>query len=205
MDNLWIYAFTVFTGFFAIMNPLANTPIYIGLVQGATKAEKLRIALTSTLLAFFIVGSFIIFGKYIFQFFGLTIPAFKLAGGILIFYVGFEMLQSKKSSIHNQEAIEFDESVAVSPLAIPILAGPGTIVTAMNYTIDTNFIHIAIIILMLAFILFVTYLSFIYSTKLVQYIGQGLIIVIGKLMGIILTVIGMGMIIGGIKLAFNLS
>ena len=205
MDNLWIYAFTVFTGFFAIMNPLANTPIYIGLVQGATKAEKLRIALTSTLLAFFIVGSFIIFGKYIFQFFGLTIPAFKLAGGILIFYVGFEMLQSKKSSIHNQDATEFDESVAVSPLAIPILAGPGTIVTAMNYTIDTNFIHIAIIILMLAFILFVTYLSFIYSTKLVQYIGQGLIIVIGKLMGIILTVIGMGMIIGGIKLAFNLS
>jgi len=95
--------------------------------------------------------------------------------------------------------------VAVSPLAIPILAGPGTIVTAMNYTIDTNYIHIAVIILMLALILFVTYLSFVYSTKLVQLIGQGIIIVIGKLMGIILTVIGMGMIIGGIKLAFNLS
>ena len=205
MDNIWIYAFTVFTGFFAIMNPLANTPIYMGLVQGASRAEKLRIALTSTFVAFLIVGSFIIFGKYIFQFFGLTIPAFKLAGGILIFYVGFEMLQSKKSTIHNQEPVEFDESVAISPLAIPILAGPGTIVTAMNYTINANYIHISIIILVLAIMLLITYLSFIYSTKLVQYIGQGMIIVIGKLMGIILTVIGMGMVIGGIQLAFNLS
>ena len=205
MDNLSIYALTVLTGFFAIMNPLANTPIYMGLVQGASKAQKLRIALTSTLVAFFIVGSFVIFGKYIFQFFGLTIPAFKLAGGILIFFVGFEMLQSKKSTINNQEPVEFDESVAISPLAIPILAGPGTIVTAMNYTIGSDFVHIGIIILMLAFILFVTYLSFIYSTKLVQYIGQNLITVIGKLMGIILTVIGMGMIIDGIKLAFNLT
>jgi len=205
MDNIWIYAFTVFTGFLAIMNPLANTPIYMGLVQGASKAEKLHIALSSTIIAFFIVGSFIIFGKYIFEFFGLTIPAFKLAGGVLIFFVGFEMLQSKKSTIHTQEPAEFDESVAVSPLAIPILAGPGTIVTAMNYTINANYIHIAVILLMLALILFITYLSFIYSTKLVQRIGQGIIVVIGKLMGIILTVIGMGMIIGGIKLAFDLS
>jgi len=205
MDSIWIYALTVFTGFLAIMNPLANTPIYIGLVQGASKAEKLRIAQTSTLTAFLIVSSFIIFGNYIFQFFGLTIPAFKLAGGVLIFFVGFEMLQSKKSTIHNQEPMEFDESVAVSPLAIPILAGPGTIVTAMNYTINANYIHIGIIILMLAFILLVTYLSFVYSTKLIQLIGQGNIIVVGKLMGIILTVIGMGMIIGGIKLAFNLG
>jgi len=205
MDSIWIYALTVFTGFLAIMNPLANTPIYMGLVQGASKAEKLRIAQTSTLTAFLIVSSFIIFGNYIFQFFGLTIPAFKLAGGVLIFFVGFEMLQSKKSTIHSQESMEFDESVAVSPLAIPILAGPGTIVTAMNYTINANYIHIGIIILMLAFILLVTYLSFVYSTKLIQLIGQGNIIVVGKLMGIILTVIGMGMIIGGIKLAFNLS
>ena len=205
MDSIWIYALTVFTGFLAIMNPLANTPIYMGLVQGASKAEKLRIAQTSTLTAFLIVSSFIIFGNYIFQFFGLTIPAFKLAGGVLIFFVGFEMLQSKKSTIHNQEPMEFDESVAVSPLAIPILAGPGTIVTAMNYTINANYIHIGIIILMLAFILLVTYLSFVYSTKLIQLIGQGNIIVVGKLMGIILTVIGMGMIIGGIKLAFNLG
>ena len=204
MDNIWIYALTVFTGFFAIMNPLANTPIYIGLVEGASKNEKLRIARNATLIAFFIVSSFTVFGNYIFQFFGLTIPAFKLAGGILIFFVGFEMLQSKKSTIHNHGPVEIDESVAVSPLAIPILAGPGTIVTAMNYTIDVNYFHILIIVLMLALILLATYLAFVYSSKLVQFVGQGIIIVIGKLMGIILTVIGTGMIIDGIKLAFDL-
>ena len=203
MDNIWIYALTVFTGFFAIMNPIANTPIYLGLVQGASESEKQRIARKSTLVALLIVLIFILFGKYIFQLFGLTIPAFKLAGGILIFFVGFEMLQSKKSTIQNQETIMFDESVAISPLAIPILAGPGTIVTAMNYTIDASYLHVAIIILMLMFILFLTYLAFVYSTKLVNIIGQSNIIVMGKLMGIILTVIGTGMVIEGIKLAFK--
>lgn len=204
MENIWIYALTVFTGFFAIMNPIANTPIYMGLVQGASEAEKQRIARKSTLVALFIVLSFIIFGQYIFQLFGLTIPAFKLAGGILIFFVGFEMLQSKKSTIQNQDNAMFDESVAISPLAIPILAGPGTIVTAMNYTIHASYLYVGIIILMLIFILFLTYFAFVHSTKLVHVIGQSNIMVMGKLMGIILTVIGMGMVISGIKLAFNL-
>ena len=75
----------------------------------------------------------------------------------------------------------------------------------MNYTIGVSYLEIGILVLMLALILFLTYLSFLYSSKLIQVLGQGIIVVIGKLMGIILTVIGMGMIIDGIKLAFKLA
>ena len=203
-DSLFTYSLTVFTGFFAIMNPIANTPIFLGLVEGQTEVAKKRIARTASITAFIIVVSFVIVGKYLFELFGITIPAFKITGGILLFYVGFEMLQSKTSKIHHQEQVEVDEGVAVSPLAIPILAGPGTIVTAMNNVTNANFIHILIVILIFAVMIYLTYLAFSLSERIVEKIGQNLITVIGKIMGLILAIMGTGMTVEGIKLAFNL-
>jgi multiple antibiotic resistance protein len=197
------FSLSVFIGFFAIMNPIANTPIFLGLMQGQTKQDKRRIARTATITAFFIVAAFVFGGKYIFELFGITIPAFKLTGGILIFYVGFEMLQSKKSTINRQNE-ELDEGIAISPLAIPILAGPGTIVTAMNFVTNANYIHVSIVLIVFAAMVFLTYLAFAGSDYIVKWIGNNLITVIGKLMGLILAIMGVGMLIEGIKLAFNL-
>jgi len=202
--SIFTYSLTVFTGFFAIMNPIANTPIFLGLTDGQTDAEKKKIARTASLTAFIIVVSFVIVGKYIFDLFGITIPAFKMTGGILLFYVGFEMLQSKKSKIHHQENVEVDEGVAVSPLAIPILAGPGTIVTAMNNVTDANLLHIAIVVVIFGVMIGLTYLAFTLSERIVEKIGENLITVIGKIMGLILAIMGTGMTVEGIKLAFNL-
>ena len=100
MNGLLTYAITVFIGFFAIMNPIANTPIFLGLTEDEDEASKKKVARTATITAFLIVTAFVILGKYIFEVFGITIPAFKITGGILIFYVGFEMLMSQKSKIH---------------------------------------------------------------------------------------------------------
>lgn len=203
-SSIFTYSLTVFTGFFAIMNPIANTPIFLGLTDGQTDAEKKKIARTASLTAFIIVVSFVIVGKYIFDLFGITIPAFKMTGGILLFYVGFEMLQSKKSKIHHQENVEVDEGVAVSPLAIPILAGPGTIVTAMNNVTDANLLHIAIVVVIFGIMIALTYLAFTLSERIVEKIGENLITVIGKIMGLILAIMGTGMTVEGIKLAFKL-
>ena len=202
MENLVTYGITVFMGFFAIMNPIANTPIFLGLVEGEDKERKKQIAKTASITAFIIVVAFVIAGKYIFQLFGITIPAFKLTGGILIFYVGFEMLMSKKSTIHSNTGLEDKSNLAISPLAIPILAGPGTIVTAMNFVTDANYIHIGIVISIFAFMILLTYLAFNLSDLIVKKVGQDLISVIGKLMGLILAIIGAGMVTEGIKLSF---
>lgn len=201
-QNLLLFSLSVFTGFFAIMNPIANTPIFLGLVEGRDEKARKRIALKATLTAFIIVVSFVFLGKYIFEVFGITIPAFKLTGGIILFYVGFEMLLSRKSSIHNQENADIDDSIAISPLAIPILAGPGTIVTAMNNVTHANFIHIVIVVAIFGLMIFLTYLSFTYSKLIVRAIGNNLITVLAKIMGLILAIIGMGMVSEGIKLAF---
>ena len=202
MTDTITFSITVFTGFFAIMNPIANTPIFIGLVGDMDKASKRKIARTATITAFLIVVFSIFLGKYIFQLFGMTIPAFKITGGILIFYVGFEMLMSKKSKIRSLENVEIDESVAISPLAIPILAGPGTIITALNNITGGSYIHIAIVILIFALMVYLTYLVFSASDLIVKKIGNNLITVIGKIMGLILAIMGTGMTIEGIKLAF---
>ncbi|HKI79243.1 MAG TPA: MarC family protein [Ignavibacteriaceae bacterium] len=202
--NLFIFALTVFTGFFAIMNPVANTPVFLGLVGDRDKTERKKLAKTSCLTAFFIVVFFVILGKYTFELFGITIPAFKITGGILLFFVGFEMLQSRKSKIHHQENVEPDEGIAISPLAIPILAGPGTIVTAMNNVTSGSFVHITIVIIIFALMIFLTYLAFILSDFIVNKIGENLITVIAKIMGLILAIMGTGMTVAGIKIAFGL-
>ena len=204
MTDLLTFSITVFTGFFAIMNPIANIPVFIGLVGNQDKASKRRIAKTASITAFFIVAISIILGKYIFEVFGITIPAFKITGGILIFYVGFEMLMSKKSSIHNPGNSDLDNDVAISPLAIPILAGPGTIITGMNNITDGGYIHIVIVIAIFALMILLTYLAFNLSDIIVKRLGKNMFLVIGKLMGLILAIMGTGMIIEGIKIAFDL-
>ncbi|WP_373397701.1 MarC family protein [Algoriphagus halophilus] len=94
-SDLLTFTLSVFTGFFAIMNPIANVPIFSSLVEDADKETKRKISKKATTVAFLIVFIFVLLGKFIFELFGITIPAFKITGGLLIFFVGFEMLQSK--------------------------------------------------------------------------------------------------------------
>jgi len=204
MENYWSYSLTVFMAFFAIMNPLVNIPIFVKLTEGIDEKRKKIIAETANIVAFIIVVAFILVGKYIFEIFGLTIPSFKVFGGVLIFYIGFDMLQTKKTSLHLKEKPVFDASIAISPLAIPIMAGPGTIVTGMNFVVDADFLKVLITILIFALIILCTYLAFIYSNYLVRIVGENNFVIIGKIMGIIIGVLGANMLIEGIKLAFNI-
>lgn len=202
MENLWLFAIGVFTAFFAINSPPGNMPIFISLTKAADQKTKKKISRKATITAFIIVTGFIILGKYIFDLFGITIPAFKITGGVLIFFVGFEMIRAQESSIDNQTEINFNEGISISPLAIPILAGPGTIVTAMNYVTNASYVQLAIIVVMFALIMYLNHLAFISSEYLIRYIGKNKIIVIEKIMGLIIAIIGTSMFIEGVKLAF---
>ncbi|HET8886278.1 MAG TPA: MarC family protein [Salinimicrobium sp.] len=202
MENLALFAVAVFTGLVALNNPLGNIPIFLSLTRQANRTKKTIISKKATFTAFIIVSGFVILGKYIFDFFGLTIPAFKITGGILIFFVGFEMIRAQQPSIDNQAEVNFNEGVSFSPLGIPILAGPGTIVTAMNFTTNANYLQLAIIIAMFGVVMFLNHLSFISSEYLVKYIGENKIVVIEKIMGLIIAIIGTNMFIQGVQIAF---
>ncbi|HET8753160.1 MAG TPA: MarC family protein, partial [Salinimicrobium sp.] len=193
MENLGIFAIAVFTGLIAMNNPVGNIPVFLGLTKHRDKTTKKKISSQATFTAFIIVSGFIILGKYIFDLFGLTIPAFKITGGILVFFVGFEMIRSQQSSIDNQSEINFNEGIAVSPLAIPILAGPGTIVTAMNFTTNATYLQLLLIVIAFALVMWLNHLAFISSEYLVKYIGENKIVVIEKIMGLIIAIIGTNM------------
>jgi len=209
MHDYILFSTTVFMGFFAIMNPIANTSIFIGLTQSNSPDEKRAIAFKSLLYAFIIVGLFSIVGHFIFKLFGITLPAFKITGGILLFMVGYNLIQGKESKVHHpaddvKEKIKSmhennEINIAISPLAIPILAGPGTISTAMNFVgASPSVTHISIVIIAFALLCFITFLMFVYGEKLIHFLGKGVINVITRIMGLILAVIATQMVIGGI-------
>ncbi|MEH6514432.1 MarC family protein [Maribacter arcticus] len=204
MDNLLTFSITVFTAFFAITNPISNMTVFLSLTQGADKKTKHDINRRANLIAFVIVTLFVILGKYIFELFNISIAAFKITGGILIFYIGFEMLQSKVSDVKNLKKVDIDENIAVSPLAIPILAGPGTIVTAMNFVANAAALQIFLVIAIFGSMSLLTYFTFRISDLIVRVVGNNVISVIGKIMGLIIAIIGTGMIIQGIKISFDL-
>ncbi len=202
MEGIWVFAIAVFTGFIAINNPVGNVPIFLSLTRQADRVTRKKISRKATFTAFIIVSGFIILGKYIFDFFGLTIPAFKITGGILVFFVGFEMIRAQVSSIDNQKEVNFNEEISISPLGIPILAGPGTIVTAMNFTTTATYLQLGIILVMFALVMYLNHLAFLSSEYLVRYIGANKIVVVEKIMGLIIAIIGVNMLIQGIHIAF---
>ncbi len=208
MGELLSFSTGVFMAFFAVMNPISNTPLFLSLTSQNNVISRRKIARQSVLVAFGIILVFCLAGNSIFQVFGITLPAFKITGGILITMIGFESLQGKASTVQtpNMEAHaksrESDLSVAVSPLGIPLLAGPGTITTAVNFVSSGNTIHLIITILTFGFLCALTYICFLFSREIQKYLGQVGINVVVRLMGLILAVVGVEMFVTGLKTVF---
>ncbi len=197
MSDLYTQLITVFMGFFAIMNPIANTAAFSGLVGNKSKLEQRKIATKALLITFFIILAFSILGKAIFHLFGITIDALRITGGILVFIVGYHMLNGHGSKLHSAED-EYESDLAVSPLAVPLLAGPGTIATAMNYSASGGMIGILTTVSVFAVLCLITFFCFIYSSNILSVIGKSGLSIVTRLMGLILAVIGTQMIIVGI-------
>lgn len=197
MSDIYAQLITVFFGFFAIMNPLANTAVFAGLTSNKNKLEQKKIAFKSLIITFIVISVFALLGKAIFQLFGITLPALRITGGILVFLVGYHMLNGSGSKLHSTES-EDQKDIAISPLAVPLLAGPGTIATAMNYSATHSFSGIIITISVFAFLCIITYICFISSSKILSVIGESGLSIITRLMGLILAVIGTQMVIQGI-------
>jgi multiple antibiotic resistance protein len=202
MSDLYTQLITVFIGFFAIMNPIANTAAFAGLVGGKSKAEQTKIAAKALLITFIIILSFSFLGKAIFHLFGITIDALRITGGILVFIVGYHMLNGHGSKLHSAESDD-ESDLAVSPLAVPLLAGPGTIATAMNYSASGGMMGILTTVSVFAVLCLITFICFIFSSNILSVIGKSGLSIVTRLMGLILAVIGTQMFIVGVTAIVN--
>ena len=204
MNPILEHAISVFMAFFAIMNPIANTSVFLGLAGDRDKSEQREIATKSLIITFVIVLTFSVLGKSIFHLFGITLPALRITGGILIFIIGYHMLQGASSKLHTAKESS-DTNITVSPLAVPLLAGPGTIATAMNYSAAGGWMEIVVTIITFAVLCFITLFCFIFSSKIVTVVGESGLGIVTRLMGLILAVIGVQMLVVGLNAAIKIS
>jgi multiple antibiotic resistance protein len=193
---------TVFIGFFAILNPIGNTPVFLTMVGDADRKIIKKVAFRAVFVAFTIITIFCLFGHIIFRLFNITLPAFQVAGGIIVFFIGYDLLQGKSAGAHKSKIKNADatyEDMAVSPLGIPLLAGPGTITTAMNFVGQgKSFLNTILIILVFAVVCAITYLLFILGKNVADKLRPSLIKAISRIMGLILAVIAVQMLINGV-------
>lgn len=199
MSSQFFYAFMAF---FAIMNPISNLPAYMALVADDSQKISRKIAFRSLLIAFVIVTVFIFSGDFIFKVFGITIVSFRIAGGILVAVIGYHMINGNHSPSYKgmeQQAVNSDPmAIAISPLAMPLFAGPGTITTALSLA-NGGLQNQLITIVAFAFLCVITYLLLRSAKQIAEFLGENLMKIITKLMGLLLFSIGIQMIITSVQ------
>tara|TARA_Y100000590_G_C15580728_1_gene962229 strand:+ start:300 stop:941 length:642 start_codon:yes stop_codon:yes gene_type:complete len=206
MENLDI-SFTIltFTSLFTLINPIGIAPVILSLTESLNNQTYNQIIRKGSIVACIILLIFAIMGKLIFSFYGLTIPAFKIAGGILFLRIGINMLEVKvsrtKSTPKEAEEAATNEDMGLTPIGIPLIAGPGAITSVMILssqanTIDQKFIFYSNIILTL----FITFLILRVGKKLTKVLGTTGLRIIERIMGMILMVVAVQFIIDGITI-----
>jgi multiple antibiotic resistance protein len=204
VDDAFRQLGTIALAFFAIMNPVANTPIFLALTDDLDSSLRRRIAVRALLLAFAIIAAFAFGGQALFHAFGITLPALRVAGGVLVAMVGYQLLQGEPSVIHTPKSSKTGDTaqsalgIAITPLALPILAGPGTIATAMSFSAGSSPENAVVVMIAFAIVCLLTLVCFLGGGTMVRFLGRTAIKVITRMMGLILTVIGSQMLIDGI-------
>ena len=188
--------------FFAIMNPISNLPAYMALVADDSQKISRKIAFRSLLIAFVIITVFIFSGDFIFKVFGITIVSFRIAGGILVAVIGYHMINGNHSPSYKgmeQQAVNSDPmSIAISPLAMPLIAGPGTITTALSLA-NGGLQNQLITVVAFALLCVITYLLLRSAKQIAGFLGENLMKIITKMMGLLLFSIGIQMIIVSVQ------
>ncbi|KJE49491.1 MarC family protein [Acidiplasma sp. MBA-1] len=200
---------TVYVALFAIMNPIGAVPVLISLTDGYTIKERKDVIRKAVYTASGMIFGFMFLGIYIFDILGINLYDFEIAGGALLFKVGFDMLQGKISQTKMTQAEKEEsserEAIAIAPLGTPLLAGPGSITTAIiffneeNIALTSRFITIIAIVL----VLISSFIILKYSVKTFEKIGKTGSIVISRIMGLLLTAIAVDLIANGIIHIFN--
>lgn len=191
------------TSLIALINPIGIIPTYIGLLGDYDPQEHKNITYRAILCAFIVLMTFSIMGNLIFNFFGITMDAFRIVGGILFMRIGLDMVESKisrtKSTPKEQKEAEEKDEIAYSPLGVPLIAGPGAITSVMILSNQVNSINEKILFtLSIVICMILTYIALIMGNTLSKKIGTTGIRIIQRLMGIILMVIAIQFIIEGL-------
>jgi MarC family membrane protein len=189
---------------FSVLNPIGTVPIFVGLTQDYTKSERSKVSMITALNVFIILIISFFIGQYVLTFFGITITALRIAGGIIIASSGFSLLNGKFSKNRGigkkvEEDIHMRNSIALTPLAMPMLAGPGSISLLIAFYQEHNttneIIYSSLAILIVSVLIFIILRSAHYLAKI---LGASGIVAISRIIGFLTIAIGIQYIISSV-------
>lgn len=202
MEDLLPFALLCFTSFFTLTNPLGTMPVFLTMTNGMNDHERKAIVRRATIVSFITLMVFTFSGQFLFKFFGISSNGFRIAGGFIIFKIGFDMLQARYSNakLKEEEVKTYADDISITPLAIPMLCGPGAIANAIMLMDDASTLSLkGTLIGIIALVYFITFLILQASTHLVRILGETGNNVMMRLMGLILMVIAVECFVSGLK------
>ena len=202
MEDLLPFALLCFTSFLTLTNPLGTMPVFLTMTNGMNDHERKAIVRRATIVSFITLMVFTFSGQFLFKFFGISSNGFRIAGGFIIFKIGFDMLQARYSNakLKEEEVKTYADDISITPLAIPMLCGPGAIANAIMLMDDASTLSLkGTLIGIIALVYFITFLILQASTRLVRILGETGNNVMMRLMGLILMVIAVECFVSGLK------
>jgi multiple antibiotic resistance protein len=202
--DLGTFALLCLTSLLAIINPLSATPMYLALTEGYSAEHRRRTVRSAVLTAFCVLTVFALLGGTIFQVFGITIHAFRIAGGIIFFGIGMDMLQAKRTRGKTTEEEEREglvkEEIGITPLGIPMITGPGAITTVMVLMTQAGeVLYVGAIFGAILIVLAITYAVLTAAPRILRLFGQTGLNVMTRIMGLLVTVIAVQYIVDGAR------
>lgn len=205
----WSFLITSLVSFFVILDPLGNVFPYLALTGKRPFAAARKVAAQACLYSFAVLAAFALVGRIILHFFGISLAAFQIGGGLILFRISFDMLQGRGhfNRLDTASSLEVEEygDIALMPLAVPLIAGPGSITTALVLASRARDLPENLAILLsVIIILFITYLCFIFADRILFLFKESSLRLLTRLMGLILTALAVEFVIQGIRGAFPL-
>jgi multiple antibiotic resistance protein len=192
------------------LDPPGLAPLFIGLTLGMTKAAKREVALRASVIAFVILAAFALGGRFVLGALGVTIPAFRIAGGMLLFYIAFDMLFALKAErrseiVTDAMAIDHIRNVAAFPLAIPLMAGPGSITATMLLAdrASGDWLTLAGLLAIIALAMAVSLIALLAAERLSGLLGATGRVVLTRMLGVVLAALAVQFAIDGAAQAWR--
>ncbi len=199
------YFLLTFGSLFAIVDPFAAIPAFLAMTEKLDSRDRRHTAKTACIVCWLILTAFALLGSQIFSLFGVTLPAFQVAGGLIVLLSALDMLRAKRSPLQETEEETREgmakEDIAITPLAVPMLAGPGAITTAIVLSDRAHgWVTRGILYLTIAAVAALSYLILTFSGSGAKRLGPTILNIITRLMGLMLAAIGVQFILTALKI-----
>lgn len=192
---------------FVVVDPIGLVPAFLGVTHGLPRTARLGVAWRACLIAFAVLAGSALIGDWLLRTLSITLPAFRIAGGLLLFSIASEMVFGVRIERQSQQAEEAIEehvrNIAAFPLAVPLMAGPGAITATVLLAgrADGHWLHLALLLGVVAVVLVASFVVFLTATRISRLLGTTGNVVLSRLLGVLLAALAVQYVVDGVRAA----